>query len=398
MIIKSFEGHSVQDAMKKVKKELGPQAIIISTKEKSMGDDKKSKIVEIKAAIPEASKIEGATAIDSAQTTSSFQKMQERLESMDHKLSHFIKTSAQKTQVSFVEEKIKELKLLFLENMKQQDSHSMLNSLPPHISQIYQDLVLSGIHHKFLTPLTQHLLSLNTLGSELEKFNSFEDFYRAHSIRWMAKKIRVTNVLSSEKASPTFHAFVGPCGGGKTTSLLKIAAYLKKNKNMNLALATFENIRFASTDALRVFAKIIDVPLLIATDYTDLKEKISKNQNYDTILLDCPGDFPHLAQEIYTFKDELLSAFPMDVHLVLPLTTKDDYLEQAITHFSPLSLQSLVFTKLDESLSYGDIFNISAKWSLPLSFFMNGSKIPDGIEQASREGLLEKIFRITSIS
>ncbi|MBF0441246.1 MAG: flagellar biosynthesis protein FlhF, partial [Oligoflexales bacterium] len=83
---------------------------------------------------------------------------------------------------------------------------------------------------------------------------------------------------------------------------------------------------------------------------------------------------------------------PVDFHLVLSITEKENQMDMVIRRFSEIGISSLIFTKIDETWSYGEIFNLSTKWSIPLSYFGIGQKIPEEIERASRERVCERIF------
>ena len=83
---------------------------------------------------------------------------------------------------------------------------------------------------------------------------------------------------------------------------------------------------------------------------------------------------------------------PIDFHLVMSLTEKETQMDRTIRSFSKVGIQSFLFSKLDETWSYGNIFNLTQKWGVPLSYFGIGQKIPENIERATRERVVERIF------
>lgn len=390
MLIKIFEASNVSDAMKKVKKEFGSQAVIISTREKNT---EAGKSVEIRAAIPEDNRMEGAVSRDHSPQANSNEWLQ-KISTLESKLNWLMKSSATKSQVSSLEEKLKELKLISLDTLKLTNPTSAINQLSPSLAKIYQQLSLSGIHELHLTELFTHLQSLSTDQVDFSQFESLTDYFQTQAIRWMLRKIKISSSFNSKKGILSVHNFVGPSGAGKTSSIIKMASHFKKEKQLNVALATFNNVRLASSETLRVFAKVIDIPAIVAEDSRDLRDKLKGCSKFDLVLIDNPGKFPSQEDDQFNFKDQVMSSCPMDTHLVLSLTEKEDQLDQAIRSYANLGLQSLIFTKLDSTLSYGEIYNLSLKWSLPVSFLATGEKIPDDIEIASREKIIEKIFRV----
>ena len=114
----------------------------------------------------------------------------------------------------------------------------------------------------------------------------------------------------------------------------------------------------------------------------------------ELVLVDTPAGVspkaPELIAELAALKE---TGLPLDVHLVLSMTDKEAQLDQAVRAFSPVGLASVAFTKLDESWSFGEIFNLSKRWALPpSSFFAIGQQIPDDVERASRERVIERLF------
>ena len=188
------------------------------------------------------------------------------------------------------------------------------------------------------------------------------------------------------------HAFVGTSGSGKTSAVAKLAANFKKQHHAKVLIVSYDNNRLNSTEQMRVYAQILDVKFASINDPAELDEVLEKNQDVDLVFIDTGGCSPKSGASIKNltkFKDANL---PIDFHLVIPSSDKESQMERCVRSFSPLSLASVAFTKLDESWSYGEIFNISSKWSLPLSYFSTGPRIPEDIERATKERVVERIF------
>lgn len=110
------------------------------------------------------------------------------------------------------------------------------------------------------------------------------------------------------------------------------------------------------------------------------------------MLIDTAGVSPKNPAAITALSELKANGMPVDFHLCLSATSKESQVEQEIRAFLNLGINSLIFSKLDESWAFGEIFNASRKWSIPLSFFSIGQQIPDDIERSTRERVIERIF------
>jgi flagellar biosynthesis protein FlhF len=121
---------------------------------------------------------------------------------------------------------------------------------------------------------------------------------------------------------------------------------------------------------------------------------MSELRNCDLIFVDTSGRNPKQLSSVDDLEIFKNLGISVDFHLVVSCTDRPSFMEEVIKHFSKLSIQSLSFTKLDEYPGYADVFNASARWGLPVSFFSFAPKVPDGLERASRERVAERLFNI----
>jgi len=186
-------------------------------------------------------------------------------------------------------------------------------------------------------------------------------------------------------------AFVGPTGVGKTTTLAKLAAYYALQEKNRVALITLDNYRIGAVDQFKIYAKIIGAPMEIATNVRELKNALKRFKEKDLILIDTAGisrkndcQFNETAAFLAKIRD-------VETHLLLSATTKDIELDDILKRFSPIKLKGLIFTKLDESTTYGNILNQLCRTKIPVTYFTNGQQIPEDIEKASLDQLLNLI-------
>ncbi len=186
---------------------------------------------------------------------------------------------------------------------------------------------------------------------------------------------------------PRTIALVGPTGVGKTTTIAKLAATFKLKQKKNVGLITMDTYRIAAVDQLRTYAHIIGIPLHVVASAHELAGAVRLCAGCDVVLLDTAGrgqrDDPHL-EELRTL---LGAAKPHEVHLVLSSTCSQSVLMEVVDRFSVVGFDKLIFTKLDEAVSFGVLLNVARKVNKRLSYVTTGQEVPHHIEPGRSERL-----------
>ncbi len=199
--------------------------------------------------------------------------------------------------------------------------------------------------------------------------------------------------LGRPGAQPRIVALVGPPGSGKTTTLVKLAVNYGLSARKPVLLLSADTHRVAAADQLRSYASILGVGFQLLETVGALAQAIEENRGKELILIDTPGlataelaDADHLARFLSTRSD-------IDTHLVLSASMKPADLARMVDAFAVLRPDRLLFTRLDETTSYGPIFSEAARTAKPLSFFCAGQRIPEDLEAASRERVLDLVWK-----
>jgi len=230
-----------------------------------------------------------------------------------------------------------------------------------------------------------------------------------------------------------FVALIGPTGVGKTTTIAKLAAQFKLRDRKRVGLITTDTYRIAAVAQLKAYADILSVPLEVVYAPQELGDTMRRMNGFDVVLIDTSGrsqnDSEHL-EDLQAFLakarefvggcirpvvvgDEAESTAeqeggpaaaetadslyrPLETHLVLSCTAHSSQLRQVIERFSPVGVDRIVFTKLDEAVGVGVILNIAHRLDVQLSYLTTGQDVPDDIEVGNRRRIAELVLDLPS--
>lgn len=387
MDVKTFEAVSMKDAIKKVKKEFGADAVILSTKKSQGGSG-----VVVTASAPASKRSWGAELAPTSDST--MRVINERLDAANLRVSNIAELMMTKTNGQSIEAGIHDLKVLLLENLRNKEG-SAIADLPKYLVPIERQLRLTGFDDTYIAQLMKDLGNHECPECRGEDdMARLSDHFRNLAVKWVFDRIKISASDHLMPGQTAIQVFVGAPGVGKTTAIAKLAARYHHREKKNVLLISLDTQRLAAAEQMRVFAKILDVPFMVIDTAEALENALLAHRDVDLAFVDTPG---------CTFKDQVQMqqilklqnlALPLDVTVVLSATEKESQSEKAIRSFAALGIHNLLFTKLDESWSFGEIFNLSYRWSIPLGFFSIGHQIPEHIEKASRERIIERIFDI----
>lgn len=190
----------------------------------------------------------------------------------------------------------------------------------------------------------------------------------------------------------TVAALVGATGVGKTTTLAKLAANFKLRDKIRLGLVTVDTYRIAAVEQLRTYAEIIDLPMKVVTNPTEMRRALDELTGLDLVLIDTAGRSPLDGVQIQELNDLLDAADVDQAHLVLNVTSGVRHVEQTIERFAAVEPTSVILTKLDEAASLGSLLSITEKLDVPISYLTTGQDVPDDIEPARPAALARMVL------
>ncbi|BFU90973.1 MAG: Flagellar biosynthesis protein FlhF [Nitrospira sp.] len=410
MKVKTFHALTMQDALRDIKEELGPDAIILSAKEVREGGRPlkafNRPVLEVMAAsdqdiqrftqggekTQQASPAKPSDAeSDSAPPAQTFQQTLHGVLKPDcetttpniSKPSAPLKPAAmhvKPNRLRHLHSVVNELGRL-LEDLSRGDSRAIGNETSPMPRWLRRSLIEQGMN-----PSTVDLL-LNEAGKTEQVSGPRDDESMRRALHQeIVKRVRTSGPLLKREGYPSIGLLIGPSGAGKTASVAKLASHYRLEQRRSVALITFDTCRETAVEQLRRYAKVVGVPFACALSARQVHEGLRRHTQVDLVLIDMPGIGPRdlaLAQELR----KLLPKEAVTTHLVLPASTREQELCRITRRLSDLPQPRLLFTKLDETESFGTIFEVAHQTGLPLSYWGIGRRVPGDIEIASSERL-----------
>lgn len=187
---------------------------------------------------------------------------------------------------------------------------------------------------------------------------------------------------------------VGPTGVGKTTTLAKIAAECALKYKKRVALITTDTYRIAAIDQLKTYAKILNVPLEVCYSLEDYKQACEAFKDYDIILIDTAGRNFRNQQYVEDLKKVVDFEHDMETFLVLALTAKQKDMMDIYEQFSLIKINKFIFTKADETSTYGAMLHMMKTSHIGVAYITNGQNVPDDMISANREQVTNLILGV----
>lgn len=215
---------------------------------------------------------------------------------------------------------------------------------------------------------------------------------------WVARHVLDATKIATNPSQGKIHCFVGPAGSGKTSALIKMASHMVVREGKKIALFTTDTFKVGAADQMKIYAQILNVPFSVIRTQQDWTNLMRYLANVDCVLVDYTGLSLKSNDEIQMLKSLLPpAALNPNIHLTLSTNAKDSDCTELGRRYSVLGYKDVIFTSLDESTQHGTIYNFMKRFDVPLHSFGIGPRVPEDFEFATKERLLDLIFRITKL-
>ena len=185
---------------------------------------------------------------------------------------------------------------------------------------------------------------------------------------------------------------MGSSGAGKTSTLAKLAGYATQKNNQQVVWICADTVRTGAIQLAHAYADPLGVPLHVVYTPAELAEAVNANRQADIILVDTPACNPRRKDDLVEF-GALLSAVPdRAAYLVAPATTKSRDMLAATGAYSALGVNGLVFTHLDETTIFGDLYNLAWQSQLPVAYLSDGQRVLENLHPGNARRLIGLLF------
>lgn len=258
---------------------------------------------------------------------------------------------------------------------------------PAELFQIYADLIDADVSDEQARGLVERVRRDSPpqeLGDPL--------LCKARIIRLLEDETRICGPIQPASAGRRVVALVGPTGVGKTTTIAKLAANARLREKRRVGLLTVDTYRIAAVEQLRTYADIIDLPMEVVSTPREMRQALQRLADLDLVLMDTAGRSPRDEVKIQELKAFLHEAQADEVHLVLSSVVGATTLERTAERFAAVGTTALILTKLDELTAPGSLLPVLRSGHLPLSYVTNGQNVPDDIAAADAKRLVRLVL------
>jgi flagellar biosynthesis protein FlhF len=193
------------------------------------------------------------------------------------------------------------------------------------------------------------------------------------------------------------YALVGPTGVGKTTTTAKLAARcVVRHGADKVALLTTDGYRIGAHEQLRIYGRILGVPVHAVRDASDLRRMLVELRDKHMVLIDTVG----MSQRDQAVTEQIaMLSSSGDVRrlLLLNAVARADALDDVVRAYSApnggADLAGAIISKVDESVTLGPVLDVLMRHELPLFYVANGQRVPEDLHLPNRAYLLHRALR-----
>lgn len=371
MKIRRYIANNMQEALLKVKMDLGADAVILNTrkmKRPGMFSFLRPPLIEVLASLEEeeneGKEIAQASNAKVEQLEGKMHDMEEMLAKIYKQMSERPTQVVSTTNDKVVSDPMAGIYHVFVENMRQND-------------------VEEGVIDEIVKALKAKGIDSNT---------SMNEVFAVFQKELLSRLGNSQGIELNENKKPKVVMFLGPTGVGKTTTLAKLAANFMIKEKKKVGMITADTYRIAAVEQLKTYSEIMGTSITVIYSPKEMKDAIKKHSDDDLILIDTPGKSHKNKKHFDEIKEIVKAAEPDEAYLLISATTKMKDCKEIIKAYSFIDNYKLIFTKIDETSSLGVVLNVKEITGKPLSYMTTGQSVPDDIEMIDVANLTKKLL------
>ncbi len=263
----------------------------------------------------------------------------------------------------------------------------------PHNKQVSEtalkEVVDTLIHREVSKPIIRNMVNQLKKSREFITEENLDDYVVSN----ISSMLPTTSFEVSKNRSPKIVALIGPTGVGKTTCIAKLAAISKILHNLDIGIISIDTYRLGAIDQLRIFSEISNIDMLVAYEAEEMPGLINQLRKKDVIFIDTAGRSQKNKKDLLATRKFLDSIKVNETYLTLSATASTKNLLDVSERFNVFDYDSLIFTKVDEGVAYGNILNAIVSTQKPVIYLTNGQVIPDDIIAADSDFIASMIYK-----
>ncbi|MDR2547143.1 MAG: flagellar biosynthesis protein FlhF [Lachnospiraceae bacterium] len=402
MIIKKFQAKTESDAVAEAKKELGTGIVIMnvrSIKKKGLLGFLRPQMTEVTVALEEESERIRLAAKNGSIPESKQPKtppprtvrplvpqiIPEDTPAPNNAIIYEPPPGTSRTtkKSTVLEDKIDSLQILLEQQLAKPEEEKSENGDKEEMTELL--IFLRLLYNKMIDNEIYEVYA-NQIIDEVDKNNKPNiplDHALSNIYQRMILKFGKPATITCAENEPKVIFFVGPTGVGKTTTIAKIASRFRVDEQKKVALLTTDTYRIAAAEQLKTYANILEVPFRVIYAKEEMTQAIGEFRDYDLIIVDTAGhSHQNKSQKksIAEFVEAVAQVVPTEVYLVVSATTKYRDLKSIADSYKNMADFKLIFTKLDETATLGNVLNLKLYTGASLSYMTYGQNVPDDIE------------------
>lgn len=397
MIVKKYTGKDETEAVMKAKDDLGSNAVVLNVrtmKQRGLAKIFKKDFVEITAALEEkdfAQNVNNNKPTFSRVSSEAIKKQQSQINLLADDRAD---TNAPK-QSEIIEKKLDSLHDMLRNQMVNEEDVKPVvrpenNANFKSLKLIYNKLLENEVSEKYANAI------INDIENSMKKESNLDSILASVYQKIILKFGEPEAIEDDDRRKIVF--FIGPTGVGKTTTIAKLASDFKLTRSKNVAMITADTYRIAAVEQLNTYASILDVPVNVIYSPSEIVESIEELSDYQMIFVDTAGRSHKNTEQ----RDEIIEMISnvrnsdidadIVIFLVMSVTTKYRDMVNICDAYKSLNSYRLLFTKLDETDSVGNILNIKLYTGAPISYITCGQNVPDDIESVDVQKLAKSLL------
>jgi len=371
MQVKKYIAPTLKSATEQMKNEMGDEALILSTRVIREGDYPGQKVFELTAGIEDVVTYQETSSHSEAKKEEIYKSFEEELQKISSKV---FKNSTE------IEDQIGVRKLKEKTNAEIEKPQSFKSIVEKTINKLEEEEIEKQIIKKIILQLKKY--------GKIIRTNNLDNYI----ISSIASMIPTKEFKVSKGLDPKVVSLVGPTGVGKTTCIAKLAIISKILHNLDVGLISIDTYRIGALDQLKVFSDVSNIDMLVAYEPKDLNEIMKQFSSKDVVFIDTAGRSQKNEEFLMKAQEFLNYANVDETYLVMSATSSTKTLLDIADKFTISNYDSIIFSKIDEGVTFGNLLNLITKINVPSIFLTNGQVIPDDIISADSDYMAKLIY------